>query len=333
MKRIISIFSVFVLLCCVVGFKGSFQKETIVIYTSTEDYNMSYLQECLDKEFPNYDIVIEYMSTSTVASKVMEEGSNSEADIVYALEYGYLEKLVEANVLTHFGDRYDDILLEDDAMTDTLYGYAMPNHKIGGGVIINTDILTRKGISKPTCYDDLLKPEYKGLLSMPSPKSSGTGYLFYKSFVDERGIDGALAYFDGFYNNICNNFTSSGSGPVNNLINGESAVALGMISQAVDKINSGANNLEILFFEPEGAPFSCYGAGIVKGKATKNGVTEVMDYITRVFTPKSCEKYYPEKIFKNKEYDVNNFPKNIPYSKMLNNNQTEKERLLKFWRY
>lgn len=333
MKRIISMFFVFILLCLTVWFKGSYQKETIVIYTSTEDYNMSYLQECLDKEFPNYNVVIEYMSTSNVASKVIEEGSNSEADIVYALEYGYLEKLVEAGVLTYFGDRYDDVLLEDDAMNDTIYGYAMPNHKIGGCVIINTNILAKKGISKPTCYDDLLKPEYKGLLSMPSPKSSGTGYLFYKSFVDARGIDGALTYFDGFYNNICNNFTSSGSGPINSLINGESAVALGMISQAVDKINAGANNLELLFFEPEGAPFSCYGAGIVKGKATKSGVTEVMDYITRVFTPKSCEKYYPEKIFKDKEYSVTNFPKDIPYSKMENNTQAEKERLLQLWRY
>lgn len=333
MKKIISVISIFVLLCFVVAFKRGNQKETIVIYTSTEDYNMSYLQECLDKEFPDYNIEIEYMSTSNIASKVIEEGANCEADIVYALEYGYLEKLVEAKVLANFGDRYDDILLTDDAMTETLSGYVMPNMKVGGAVIINNSVLAKKGIAKPTCYDDLLNPEYKGLLSMPSPKSSGTGYLFYKSFVDTRGVNGALKYFDEFYKNICNNFTSSGSGPVNNLINGEAAVAFGMISQAVDKINGGANDLEILFFEPEGSPFSCYGAGIVKGREKNSAVMKIMDYITRKYTTKSCEKYYPEQIFKDVSFNVVNFPQNIPYAKMENNTQAEKERLLKEWRY
>lgn len=332
MKKIISILSVFILLCFVVGFKRGHQKETIVIYTSTEDYNMNYLQECLDKEFPDYNIVIEYMSTSNIASKVIEEGSSSEADIIYSLEYGYIEKMVEANVIANFGDRYDDILLEDDAMTDTLKGYAMPSMKMGCGVIVNKNVLKQKGLD-PKCYDDLLKPEYKGFLSMPSPKSSATGYLFYKSFVDARGESEALKYFDGFYKNICNNFTQSGSGPVNYLISGEAAVGFGMLSQAVDKISDGYNELEILFFEPEGAPFSILGQGVVKGKEKEKSVMEVMDYITRVYTPKTCEKYYPENIYKDVTYEVSNFPKNIPYAKMENNTQSEKERLLKLWRY
>lgn len=333
MKKIISILSVFILLCFVVGFKRGHQKETIVIYTSTEDYNMNYLQECLDKEFPDYNIVIEYLSTSNIASKVIEEGSNSEADIIYALDYGYIEKMVEANVIANFGDRYDDILLEDDAMTDTLKGYAMPSMKMGCGVIINTKVLAKKGIQIPTCYNDLLDTKYKGLISMPSPKSSATGYLFYKSIVDTRGESEALKYFEGFYKNICNNFTQSGSGPVNYLISGEAAVGFGMLSQAVDKISDGYDELKILFFEPEGAPFSILGQGVVKGKEKEKSVMQVMDYITKVYTPKTCEKYYPEKIYKDIDYKVSNYPTDIPYAKMENNTQSEKERLLKLWRY
>lgn len=333
MKKIISVISIFVLLCFVVAFKRGNQKETIVIYTSTEDYNMSYLQECLDKEFPDYNIEIEYVSTSNIATRVIEECSSSEADIVYALEYSYLEKMVQAGVLGKFGDRYDDISLVDDAMTEILSGYAMPSMKMGCAVIINNDVLTKKELAKPTCYDDLLKPEYKGLLSMPSPNSSATGYLFYKSFVDARGVDGAIDYFDGFYKNICNSFTSSGSGPVNYLISGEAAVGFGMISQAVDKINNGHSELEILFFEPEGAPYSVLGAGVVKGREENEAVMKVMDYITRKFTQKTCEVYYPEKIFKDIDYSVDGFPTDIPYAKMENNTQDEKEKLLKEWRY
>ena len=50
--------------------------------------------------------------------------------------------------------------------------------RVGGCIIINTKVLEEKGLAKPASYEDLLKPEYKGLISMPNPKSSGTGYMF-----------------------------------------------------------------------------------------------------------------------------------------------------------
>ena len=66
--------------------------QKVTIYTSTEDYNMEYMQTCLEKEFPNYQITIEYMSTSNIAAKIIEEGASSDCDIIYAEEYGYMEK-------------------------------------------------------------------------------------------------------------------------------------------------------------------------------------------------------------------------------------------------
>lgn len=332
MKRIISAFVIFVMLCITVGIKRGNSKETIVIYTSAEDYNMTFLQEKLDEEFPEYDIVLEYMSTSNIASKVIEEGSRCEADIVYEMEYGYLEQMVEAGVLADFGDRYDYSVFSEEAINDKLKGYVTPNLKTGGAVILNNAVLESKGIKKPTCYEDLLKPEFKGLISMPNPKSSGTGYMFYKALVNAWGQEKTINYFNGFYKNIHNNFTSSGSGPVNALVQGEAAVGFGMISQAVEKISGGRTDLEVVVFE-EGSPFSMYGACVVKGRELDGSVMEVMDYITNVYTDLVCEKYYPESILKGKSYDVKNFPKNIKYSDMKNNNIQEKQKLLKEWRF
>lgn len=332
MRKVIAATIIFVLLCVGVFIKKRSREDTIVIYTSAEDYNISFLQEHLDKNFPEYNIIIEYMSTSNIASKVIEEGSACDADIVYEMEYGYLEKMVEEQVLVNFKDRYDYSIYNDDAICQNLIGYATPALKLGGGVIINTSVLEQKGISKPTCYQDLLKSEYKGLISMSSPKSSGTGYMFYKSLVNAWGLDKALEYFEGFYYNIQNNFTSSGSGPVNALIQGEAAVGFGMISQAVEKITDGRDDLEIIIFE-EGAPYSMYGSCVVKGRDKNKNVMEVMDYITNVYTDIVCAKYYPESIFKGKTYTVKNFPSDIKYSDMRNNTIKEKEKLLKEWRY
>ena len=80
---------------------------------------------------------------------------------------------------------------------------------------------------------------------MPNPKASSTGYMFLKAFVNSMGEEEAFAYFDSLYPNMLS-FTSSGSGPVNALVQKEAAIGLGMTFQAVNEINKGSN-LQILF--------------------------------------------------------------------------------------
>lgn len=99
----------------------------------------------------------------------------------------------------------------------------------------------------PASYDDLLDEKYKKLISMPNPASSGTGYMFLRQFTNEWGEDEAFAWFDQFTENVLS-YTSSGSGPINALVQGEVGIGLGMTSQAVVEINEGVTDLEILFF-------------------------------------------------------------------------------------
>ncbi len=89
----------------------------------------------------------------------------------------------------------------------------LPEYINSGAIILNTQVMEKNGLDVPTCYADLLKEEYRGLISMPNPKSSGTGYMFLKSLVNAMGEDAAFDYFDQLSENILQ-FTSSGSGPV-----------------------------------------------------------------------------------------------------------------------
>ncbi len=303
----------------------------VTIYTSTEDYNMAYLQECLDAQFPDYEIVIEYMSTSNIAAKVIEEGADSDCDIVYMEEYGYIEKMIEAGVLDSIKGDYDLSKYLDDAVPANVNEYALPGCRTGGGIIVNTYVLEQNGLSKPTSYQDLLDPAYKGLVSMASPKSSGTGYMFLYSLVKAWGEDEALAYFDALTPNILA-YTTSGSGPVNALVNREVAVGFGMISQAVTKINEGSTELEVLFFE-EGAPCNLYGNAIVKGKKANQAVKDVMDYLDAFYTNESNRLYYPEPVLNGADYEIPNFPTDIVYADMSGNNLDAKEALLEKWPY
>lgn len=306
-------------------------KETVTILTSTEDYTIEFMQEKLNERFPDYKIIVSYDSTSNIASKVINAGSNSEGDIIYAEEYGYLAKMVEEGVLATLS--YDLAKFTDESLTEETRGYTLPSIKTGGAIIVNTDKLTEKNIPEPTCYQDLLDAKYTedgktGLISMPSPKSSGTGYMFYLSLVNEMGEQNAIDYFNGLANNDAI-FTKSGSVPVNRLVGGESIVGFGMISQAVNAISLG-HPLKILFFE-EGAPFNLYGTSIVKGKEERESVKAVMDYLYSELIDEICAKYYPESILKDKTYNVAGYPTEINYSNMANNTLENKERLNALW--
>lgn len=297
----------------------------VVIFTSAEDYRNEYMQKRLDETFPDYEIVLEYMPTGNQAAKLMAEGLNTECDITFDMEYGYFPMLEQ--YLADLSE-YDYSHFTDDMVPESKR--YIPENRNGGSIIVNTQVLEAKGLEKPASYADLLKPEYKDLISMPNPKSSGTGYMFLKSLVNAMGEDEAFDYFDALAENILQ-FTSSGSGPVNALIQQEAAIGLGMTSQAVTAINDGAP-LEIIFFE-EGSPYSAYGYSMIEGKQNRQCVKEVFDFFYTTLVDEDKALFFPEPIYKDKAFEIDNYPTDILYADMSNNTSEEKNRLLDEWAY
>ena len=329
MKKLLSL--LLVLALCVSGMSllsGCGNKgEKVVIYSSDEDYINAYFQERLDAQFPDYNIVIEYRSTGENAALLKTEGTDTSCDIVWGLEVGYLDKMPD--LLADISDYSKDHYVEDMKMGDGKYLVA---HRYSGCIVVNKDMLAKKGLSTPTSYEDLLKPEYKNLIAMPNPKSSGTGYIYLKSLVNAWGEDAAFKYFDDLYKSgNMMQFTSSGSGPINLLVQGEIAIAMGMTSQAVIEQNNG-QPFEILFFEP-GAPYTACGYGIIEGKQDNKAVKEVFDFFYNTLVQEEKDKFLPETIFKGQEMKVEGYPTDIPYADMAGNTADEKTRLLGKWIY
>ena len=316
-----TILSLFILTACGGGNKES----KIIIYSSGADYENEYYLERLEEKFPDYDIVLEYLTTGNHAAKLKAEGTKTEADISLDLEYIYLESIKEN--LADLSDYDMSIFTEDLIDPDKKYIPALRN---SASIILNMDMLKEKGLEEPMSYDDLLKPEYKGLISMPSPKSSGTGYSFLQSLIVSRGEEEAFEYFDSLSKNILQ-FTSSGMGPLNALVQGEVAIALAFTAQIVDTINSGLN-LKIVFFE-EGAPYNAYGHAMIKGKEERKEVKEVFDFFYDELIADTSEKYYPEDLFKDKNFTVEGYPENIDYAEMGDSSVEEKERLMELWEH
>ena len=307
------------------GGQSSNANKTVKIWTSGEDYkNEYYLTECR-KKFPDYDITLEYMNSSSIPAKIIEEGDKVDCDIILSEEYCYLQKVTpQLAVLKDFdfAPFLDDIVTPDKKFS--------PEYKNSGCIILNRAVLEKNNLPAPTSYQDLLDPRYKNLISMPSPASSGTGYMFLRQLVNEWGEDAAFDYFAKLTENILQ-YTSSGSGPVNALVQGEVAIGFGMTGQAVTEINQGVP-LEVIFFA-EGSPYSMYGNAILAKSYDRAEVRDVFNYLATDLCKGNNEKFFPDQVFKDFAPTIKNYPTNIHYGNMKDDTLAEKERLLKKWKF
>ena len=326
MKKGLIVLLITTLLFTVFSTKGS--EESVVICASTEQYRNDAIQELLAEKFPEQNIIVMYMSTGKAAAKVFAEGPGTEVDIILGLETGYMNKIKGS--LADISGISRIPYVEDLTPADNQNRWVTWERQ-AGAIIVNRDILNKHGLEAPTTYEDLLKPEYKGLVAMPDPKSSGTGYFFYKNWVNMWGEEGALAYVDKLYGNL-KQFTESGSGPIKLLTQGEVAIGLALTFQAVTEINEG-QPFEIIY-PPQGSPYSLTGTAIVEGHENKKGVQEVFDYLIHDCLVYDKENFSPETIYEGQIVTLAGYPENIPYADMqgIQDDQV-KERLLSIWKY
>ena len=314
------------------GFALVGKKESIVICCSSEQFRNEEMEKQLKEKFPDKNIEVQYMSTGKAATKVYTEGKRTEIDILVGLETGYMNKLAtpKRNLLADISGRSRIVYLDGLAPEDNRNLW-VTWEKQAGAIIVNRTVLDKYGLEAPTCYEDLLNPKYKDLVAMPDPKSSGTGYFFYKNWVNIWGDQATLEFVDQLRGNL-KQFTESGSGPIKMLKQGEIAVGLALTFQAVSEINE---NFPFEIIYPEtGSPFSLTGTAIIDGHQDKSGVEEVFDYIINEFFVYDKEHFSPELVYEGQTISIENYPSNIVYADMTGiQDDKEKERLLDLWKY
>lgn len=314
---------ILVLLLVPIFLSGCKNDDMIVIYTSMEEERNQALKEQIKEKFPDLDIEVQYMSTGNSAAKIKNEGENIEADIILDLETAHM-----VDVADKFADlsNIDDGIYLDGVNTSNNYFTWV---KYTMNLIIDKKYFKEHNLKEPKTYEDLLKKEYKNLIAMPDPKSSGTGYAFYLNVVNIMGEKKAIEYFKDLKENV-REFTTSGSGPTNLLKQGEIAIAMGMTAQGVEAINDGYD-FKIVELET-GSPYNTTSFGIIKGKENKDHVIEVFEYLMNDFGKFDKENYMPDIILKDQNNKVKNYPENLKDADMKGIDSVDtKEKLNELW--
>lgn len=313
---------------CLTGYTLCASQDTIVLCSSSEQFRNDYIQEALNRQFPQYNIVVTYMPTGKAAAKVAVEKEKTDIDILIGLETGYLAKIREELADISGYSRLGYLPGLEAAANGNKW---VTWERQAGAIVVNRRMLEERGLPVPRTYEELLDPRYKNLIAMPDPKTSGTGYFFFKNWTNIWGEEKALEYVDALYGNL-KQLTESGSGPIKLMIQGETAIGLGLTFQTVNEINKGMP-FEVIY-PPEGSPFSLTGCAIVDGKEKKKGVEEVFDYLIHQCLIYDKENFSPEMILEGQKNSIPNYPENIIYADMTGiDSADEKERLLKRWKY
>lgn len=294
------------------------KKEQVLIYAAAEDERIAYFQDAFKEKFPNYNVVIQYTGTGNLYTKLLGEGTHTDCDIFYDFEVTNALSLMKkspdlyADLSSYDFSIYKDSLDPNNKMQKR----TAVDSKTYGAILVNKKTLSDKSLPIPSSFDDLLDSKYKGLIEMPNPKSSGTGYSWYSGFATQKGKEEALSYFSKLSKNM-NGFTSSGSVPTKDVNRGDVAIGFGMLWQAVEYANE---NSDLAVVDLGGGlPFDMYTMGMVKDYEKKEPVKEVFDYLFNTLNKVETCKFTPAPIYVNQgKSEIANYPEDIQEISMTN---------------
>jgi iron(III) transport system substrate-binding protein len=135
------------------------------------------------------------------------------------------------------------------------------------GIVLNDAVFTRKNLgAKPTSWDDLLDPKYRGSLTLGSPITTGGGYIFIATQVFRFNKDEtkAMDYMKKLHANI-GSYNSQSPAAILSVSQGEFAAAP---NWAHDILTERKKNPQVELVVPKGTGYEIGAVSIIKG--TKN---------------------------------------------------------------
>jgi iron(III) transport system substrate-binding protein len=143
--------------------------------------------------------------------------------------------------------------------------------------VTNTARAKELGLTPPTSWADLLKPEYKGYIRMANPNTSGTAYNVLTTILDIFGTeDKMIEYMTALDKNI-DQYTKSGSAPGKSVATGEIPVAIGY---AHDQVKLKAAGSPVVITAPsEGTGYELASMSMVKGGKDTVNAKKLYDWI------------------------------------------------------
>lgn len=249
--------------------KAAGKKGEIVVYTSQPEADIQKIITAFNKQNPNVKVNVFRSGTEEVISKVMAEqkAGSVKADVLLVADDVTFTRLKDQKLLEAYKSPELKGIPAQFIDKDNMY---TGTKVITTGIMVNT----KQAKADPKGLKDLVKPEYKGQLVMPSPLYSGAAA--YNLGVLTRTKDMGWKFYESLKANGVT--VVKGNGAVQKAVAaGEKAYGLVADYMANRSRQKGA---PVKFIYPaEGSPYVTEPIGLMKASKNKEAAKAFIDFV------------------------------------------------------
>ena len=199
-------------------------KTKLVVYSTLEQEYIEGFRKAFEAEHP--DIEIEFLrdSTGVITARLQAEKARPQADAAWGLAVTSMLILDRDGILEPYKPAtFDQLkpLFRDPKTPPVWFGM----EAWAAAVCWNTIEAGKRGLKPPRVWADLLDPALRGLITMPNPNSSGTGYFHVAGWIQMMGEEKAWAFMDALHANVAS-YVHSGTKPCRDAGTGEFPVGI-----------------------------------------------------------------------------------------------------------
>lgn len=245
---------------------------SLTIYTALEEDEIADYVAAAKKDMPDITLNVLRLSTGDIVARVLAEANNPQHDIIWGtaltnmLDPRVLDMLepYKAKGLDKLPERYKDPENRWFAATGYMAAFC-----------VNTIELEAKNIPMPTSWEDLKNPAFKGEILMPSPVSSGTGYLQIAGILQGKGDADGWQFLKDFGENVAQ-YTKSGSAPCKSARSGEYMVGVSLAFAGIQSVEEGFPVKMVIPDDYVG--YELEATGIMKTSKNKEDAKKFLDW-------------------------------------------------------
>jgi iron(III) transport system substrate-binding protein len=306
------------------------QAEELTVYTAVEADDLTKYAERFNKDHPDIEIRWVRDSTGIITAKLLAEKDNPQADMIWGLAATSLMLLKNEGMLEPYAPQGLERL--DPRFVDSADPPAWTGMDAWAAVIcFNTVEGERLGLPKPSSWQDLLDPVYRGHVVMPNPNSSGTGFLDVSSWLQLFGEEQGWQYMDQLHENVAA-YTHSGSKPCRQAAAGEVPIGISFEFRAARLKEEGAP-IDIIVPQ-EGIGWDMEATAIVKGTDRLDAAKTLADWSVSEAANQLYAEGYAVVAIPELAQPIEYMPEDLQ-SKMIDNDfdwaATNRERILAEW--
>ncbi|MDD3165021.1 MAG: extracellular solute-binding protein [Oscillospiraceae bacterium] len=257
----------------------------LTIYTTTDDSNIERVIPAFE-ELTGVDVEIISGSAGECISRIQAEQNNPQCDV----QWGGLTP----SDLNKYPDLWEPYVSANDADYPAEYrsnGYFNYFMLQTINLLVNTELADELGVEIKG-YNDLLNPALKGKIIHADPTSSSSAWRHLSTqLLVMGGYDSQESwdYLEKFIQNLDGVTTTSSSAVYKQVAEGEYVVGLTYENVCVELLESGADNVQMVYMD-EGTTCCPFGAAVVKDAKNMEQAKAFIDYLTS----DDCQRGYAE---------------------------------------